>query len=310
MEIRTQSTPGAAPWPELPLGEWKETLETLHMWMQVVGKIRLAQAPFVNHWWHVPFYLTARGLTTSPMPYGDRLFEIDFDFIDHALWIRTGEGSRRRVDLVPRTVADFYAEVMSTLRRLGFEIDIWTRPVEIEDPIPFDQDDVHSTYDPVYAARCWRAMAQAVRILERFRGEFTGKSSPVHFFWGSFDLALTRFSGRPAPPHPGGFPNLADRVTREAYSHELASAGWWPGNDRYPAPAFYAYAYPEPEGLRDRAIGPEAAYYDPELGEFILPYDAIREAADPDAEILRFLRDTHGAIAELGRWDQDGRSGS
>ena len=296
--------PDDATWPALPLDEWRDTLETLHMWTQVVGKIRLARAPHANHWWHVPLYLTARGLTTSPIPDGTRLFQIDFDLIDHQLWIRADDGRERSVELAPRTVADFYAEVMSSLRALGIDVPIWTRPVEVVDPIPFEEDDRHASYDAGYAERCWRALAQATRVLERFRGEFIGKSSPVHFFWGSFDLAVTRFSGRVAPRHPGGIPNLADWVTREAYSHELTSAGWWPGNDLHPAPAFYAYAYPAPEGFAGAGVEPEQAYFHEELGEFLLPYDAVRSAADPDEMLLRFLRSTHAAAAELGGWDR------
>jgi hypothetical protein len=302
--IRHDHPSGAGAWPRLDFEEVRDTLETLHMWTQVVGKVRLALAPPVNHWWHVPLYLTARGLTTSPMPHGKRLFQMDFDFVDHGLWIRTGEGVERRVALEPRSVADFHAEVMAALRALDLEVPIWTRPVEVVEAIPFEEDHVHASYDPDHASRIWRALAQATRVLERFRGEFTGKSSPVHFFWGSFDVAVTRFSGRSAPEHPGGIPNLADRVTREAYSRELTSAGWWPGSAAYPAPAFYAYAYPTPDGLAKAAVEPEQAFFDEALGEFLLPYGSVREAPDPDDALLRFLRTTHAAAADLAHWEE------
>jgi hypothetical protein len=303
---RTHPSLDADAWPRLDFPEVRDTLETLHMWTQVVGKIRLALAPPVNHWWHVALYLTARGLTTSPMPHGSRLFQIDFDFIDDALLIRTWDGATRRLALEQRSVADFHAELMATLRQMDLEVSIWSRPVEVMEAIPFEEDHVHDRYDPDHARRIWRAMAQSVRVFERFRGEFSGKSSPVHFFWGSFDLAVTRFSGRDAPEHPGGFPNLGDRVTREAYSRELTSAGWWPGNEAYPAPAFYAYAYPTPEGLAGAAVEPEQAFFHEALGEFLLPYDAVRGSDDPDGDLLRFLRGTHEAAARLGDWEAAG----
>lgn len=269
----------------------------------MVGKVRLARAPAVNHWWHVPLYVTARGLTTSPIPDGRRTFQIDFDFHDHELRIDTNDGDRRLLPLAPRAVADFYADVMGALRALGIDVRIWTTPVEIADPVPFETDRRHAAYDPAAAHACWRLLVQADRLLEAFRGRFAGKCSPVHFFWGSFDLAVTRFSGRPAPPHPGA-PNVADRVTREAYSDEVSSAGFWPGGGPVAEPVFYAYAYPEPVGFKDRPAGPEGAAYSPELREFLLPVSAVRRAPDPDAAVLEFLQSTYEAAADLGRWDR------
>ena len=246
MEITT-SDDGAGAWPGLPFEEWRETLATLHMWTQVVGKVRLAQAPHLNHWWQVPLYVTSRGLTTSPMPHGRRTFQADFDFVDHRLRVETSEGESRELALAPRTVADFYGEFESSLKGLGLEVKIWTTPVEVPDPVPFERDEAHKSYDPEYANRFWRALVQSERVFQRFRSGFAGKSSPVHFFWGSFDLAVTRFSGRRAPEHPGA-PGVADSVTREAYSHEVSSAGFWPGGPALPEPIFYSYAYPEPAG--------------------------------------------------------------
>jgi len=291
-------------WPSLPYEAWKDTCETLHMWTQIVGKIRLKLSPMLNHWWQVPLYVTARGLTTSPIPYGRRLFEIDFDFIDHRLGLRTSEGAIERVTLAPRSVADFYAELMARLRELGIEVTIWTRPVEVPDPIPFEADREHASYDAEAAQRCWRILAQTDRVLKAFRSRFIGKCSPVHFFWGSFDMAVTRFSGRRAPEHPGGISNLADWVVREAYSHEVSSCGFWPGSGALPAPAFYAYAYPEPTGFKDVPSRPGAAFYSPELREFILRYDDVRTADDPDAALLDFLQSTYEAAADLAGWDR------
>jgi hypothetical protein len=290
-------------WPALPYEAWKDTLATLHMWTQIVGKVRMTLTPPVNHWWHVPLYVCARGLTTGAIPHGVRTFEIDFDFIDHRLVVRTCEGEVRTLELRPRTVAGFYAELMAVLDALGLSVRIRTLPQEVPDPIPFEQDTVHAAYDGEAAHRFWRALAQADRVLREFRARYLGKSSPVHFFWGSFDLAVTRFCGRPAPPHPGA-PGVADTVTREAYSHEVSSAGFWPGSAAFPQAAFYAYHYPEPEGYRSAAVRPEAAYYSKDLGEFLLPYDAVRTAADPDAVLLDFLRSTYAAGADLAHWDR------
>lgn len=291
-------------WPPVPYEEWKETLATLHLWTQIVGKIRLVQTPWTNHSWHVALYVTSRGLTTSPIPYGARTFEIAFDFLDHQLRIQTGEGAVESVQLAPRTVADFYHEVLGRLRALGLEIRIRTMPCEIPDAIPLDQDREHGTYDAEQAGRFWRALAQADRVLKEFRSRFIGKASPVHFFWGSFDLAATRFSGRRAPPHPGGVPNLPDWVAREAYSHEVSSCGFWPGGASLPRAVFYAYAYPEPEDFRSAAVRPAAAHYDATLGEFLLPYDGVRQASSPDAVLLDFLQSSYEATADRGAWDR------
>ncbi len=291
-------------WPALPFSEWQATRDTLQLWTQVVGKIRLALAPMENHWWQVPLYVSARGLTTSPMPYEGRAVEMIFDFVDQALRIETSDGRAARVGLEPRTVADFYSAVMEALRGLGVEVRIWTRPVELPEVIPFEKDTTHADYDADAARRCWEVLVQADRVFRRFRGQFLGKCSPVHFFWGSFDLACTRFSGERAPEHPGGFPNLADWVTREAYSHACISAGWWPGGGAVDDAAFYAYAYPEPDGCAVAQVRPAAAYYHPEMHEWILPYEAVRSAADPDADLMAFLQSTYEAAANLARWDR------
>lgn len=291
-------------WPALPLEAWRDTLTTLHMWTQVVGKVRLALAPPVNHWWHVAFPVTSRGFTTMAMPHGSRAFQIDFDFVEHIARITVSDGLEGAVALGPRSVADFHQALMAELRSLGLEVDIWPNPVEIENPIPFTEDSQHRAYDRERVGRFWAALQRADRVLKRFRGEFVGKSSPVHFFWGSFDLAVTRFSGRPAPEHPGGIPNLADRVTREGYSHELFNAGWWPGNDAYPEPAFFAYAYPAPGGFADAPVAPDAAFYHESLQEFLLPWEAVRRAPDPEDMVLAFLRSTYTAAADLGEWDR------
>jgi hypothetical protein len=269
------------------------------MWTQVVGKIRLAQTPVVNHWWNVPLYLTARGLTTSAMSYKDRTFEIEFDFISHQLVIRTSDGATRSLTLEPRTVADFYRETMALLTDLGIEVKIRTTPVEIPDPIPFEQDTEHASYDPVYANRFWRALVWSEKVFEEFRAGFLGKCSPVHFFWGSFDLAVTRFSGRRAPEREG-----ADAVTREAYSHEVISHGFWPGSGNVPFPAYYAYAAPEPAGFQQAAVLPASAYYNKETGGYVLPYDDVRRAASPEGALLDFMRTTYEAGANLGGWDR------
>jgi hypothetical protein len=290
-------------WPSLPYEEWRETCATLHMWTQIVGKVRLAQAPHVNHWWQVPLYVTPSGLTTSPVPYGHRTFQIDFDLIDHRLIIETSDGDVRAFELAPRTVADFYREFMSDMRDLGLDVKFWTTPVEVENPIPFERDDTHGSYDAEYVERFRRALVQAERVLQQFRSGFTGKCSPVHFFWGSFDLAVTRFSGRRAPEHPGA-PGVADSVTREAYSHEVSSAGFWPGGPSLPEPIFYSYAYPEPPGFKDARVRPERAHYNTDFKEFVLPYEAARAAASPQADVLNFLQDTYEAAADLGEWDR------
>jgi hypothetical protein len=299
----TTNDDDARNWPSLPFEEWRETLATLHMWTQVVGKVRLAQAPHVNHWWQVPLYVTSRGLTTSPVPYERGTFQIDFDFIDHRLRIETYEGDSRELVLAPRTVADFYGEFMSSMKELGLEVKIWTTPVEVENPVPFEQDAEHKSYDPEYANRFWRALVQCERVFQQFRSGFAGKCSPVHFFWGSFDLAVTRFSGRRAPEHPGA-PGVADSVTREAYSHEVSSAGFWPGGLALPEPIFYSYAYPEPEGFKETRVGPEAAYYNTDFKEFVLTYEAVRTSEDPDAALLRFLQTTYEAAAAQAHWDR------
>ncbi|MDT7603004.1 MAG: hypothetical protein QOF61_1001 [Acidobacteriota bacterium] len=285
--------------PELPLAEWEDTRATLHMWSQVVGKIRLAQTPLVNHWWNVPLYLSARGLTTSAMPYADRTFEIEFDFISHQLVISTSDGETAKLALKPRTVADFYRETMQLLRDLGIEVKIWTTPVEVPDPIPFEQDTTHASYDPEYAQRFWRALAWSAEVFAEFRAGFVGKCSPVHFFWGSFDLAVTRFSGRRAPAREG-----ADIITREAYSHEVISHGFWAGSGNVPFAAFYAYAAPEPAGFQQAAIRPASAYYNKETGGYVLPYEDVRRAPSPERTLLDFAQTTYDAGATLGGWDR------
>jgi Family of unknown function (DUF5996) len=303
--------PGMAPaptrddvWPPLPLAAWNDTAATLHLWMQIVGKIRLAQAPPVNHSWHATLYVTPRGLATSPIPHGDGTFEIAFDFIGHQLRIETSGGGTRSFALQPQSVAAFYRRLHEELAALGIRIRIHRMPNEIPDPVRFDQDEAHAAYDSGAANRFWRALVQADRVLKQFRARFLGKCSPVHFFWGAPDLAVTRFSGRRAPEHPGGVPNLPDTVTREAYSHEVSSAGFWWGGGPVPYPAFYAYAYPEPAGFATAKVEPAAAFYSADLKEFILPYDAVREADSPDETLLAFLQATYEAAADLGRWDR------
>ena len=291
-------------WPDLPYEAWRETCATLHLWTQIVGKIRLAQTPWMNHGWHVALYVTTRGLTTSPIPHGLRAFEIDFDFVEHVLDIRVSGGSRRYIDLRPRTVADFHSAVMAALADLGVPVAINDRPCEIAGAIPFSQDRAHSSYDTEYAQRFWRVLLQADRVLKQFRTGFVGKCSPVHFFWGSFDLAVTRFSGRRAPPFAGRTPGLAAEVMREAYSHEVSSAGFWPGGAGTDYPAFYSYAYPTPKGFSEHAVQPEGAFFSEQLGEFLLPYDVVRNAPDPDAALVAFLESTYEAAAESGDWDR------
>lgn len=286
-------------WPALPLDEWQDTCATLHLWTQIVGKIRLAQTPLINHWWNVPLYVTARGLTTSAMPYETRTFEIDFDFIDHRLLIESDDGALKTIALAPRSVADFHHAVMNALDELGLNIHIRTTPVEIPDPIPFEQDEQHKSYDAEYAQRFWHVLTQVERVFTQFRARFIGKCSPVHFFWGSFDLAVTRFSGRRAPERPA-----ADAITREAYSHEAISHGFWPGSGAIQYPAFYSYTAPAPPGLERAAIRPSAAFYSQEMSEFILPYDAVREAETPDDVLLEFLQSTWEAGANLAHWER------
>jgi len=290
-------------WPSLPFTAWQDTYATLHMWTQIIGKIRLALTPKLNHWWQSTLYVTPRGLTTGSIPDGARIFAISFDFLEQHLQIETSDGITRRIALVPRSVADFYQEVMGTLNEIGIHVRIWTMPQEVAEPIPFGQDHKHAGYDAEYAQRLWRILVQADRVMTAFCSRFIGKSSPVHFFWGSFDLALTRFSGRPAPEHPGGVPNMADWVTREAYSHEVSSCGFWPGSEAV-EPIFYAYAYPEPDGFRDYSVQPKEAFYSTQMQEFILPYEAMRQSDDPDALLLAFLQSTYEATAKLGNWDR------
>ena len=294
-----------AAWPPLPLAAWHDTYETLHRWLQIVGKTRLALAPAANHWWHVPLYVTARGLTTARMPHARGDVEVELDFVTHALTMRTSDGGTHVIPLAPRSVADFWSAYRDGLRAIGVEARIRPHPVEVADVTPFDADTARAAYDPDAAHRCWRALAESTRVLEAFRGRFLGKCSPVHFFWGSFDLAHTRFSGRTAPPHPGGVPNLADHVAREAYSHECWSAGWWPGLVGAPVeePVFYAYAYPEPDGFSAPLDVPHARY-DATLREWVLPYDAVRAAPDPDALLVEFLQATYERAADRGGWDR------
>jgi hypothetical protein len=291
-------------WPSLPFAEWKDTAIDLHMWTQIVGKIRLTRTPWINHSWHVTLYLTARGLTTSPIPHPAGIFEIRFDFIDHELRILKSDGAVQVIELRPKSVAAFYREVMTALSELNIDTRINTTPNEVELAIPFDQDDKHRSYDPEYANRFWRVLLQSARVFQEFRSRFCGKCSPVHFFWGSFDLAVTRFSGRPAPPHPGGVPHLPDAVTREAYSQEVSSLGFWPGNAAMPTPVFYSYAYPEPPGFAEAKIQPDAAFYEPKLREFVLPYDAVCTAENPDKALLEFAQSAYDAASKLGKWDR------
>jgi hypothetical protein len=292
-------------WPAIPYDGFRDTCATLHRWTQIVGKVRLKGSPWVNHSWHATLYVTARGLTTSPIPFEERTVEIELDFVDHRLRFFSSDGFERSFPLQPRTVADFYHDVLRNLEELGFEVKIHRKPNELEDATPFDEDRKHGAYDPDSAHRFWLSLVQADRVFKKFRSRFLGKVSPVHFFWGSFDLAVTRFSGRRAPVHPGGIPNLPDWVTREAYSHEVSSCGFWPGNDKFPRPAFYSYAYPEPDGFGKQAVKPEAAFYSDDWREFFLPYDAVREAPDPDATLLDFLETTYAAAATRGGWDRD-----
>lgn len=302
--VHAQSNLSRDAWPELPYAGWKDTYETLHLWTQIVGKIRCAQTPWLNHSWHVPLYVNSRGLTTSLIPNGHLSFEIAFDFRDHALVVTTISGGRTELALEPQTVADFFSAITMKLGELGIRIPITDFPCEIPGAIPFSKDRTHTAYDRDYAQRFWRALIEIDRVFKQFRTRFLGKCSPVHFFWGSFDLAVTRFSGRSAPLHPGGVPGLADNIVREAYSHEVSSAGFWPGGGGIDYPAFYSYAYPEPDGFKNTNVKPKGAFYSETLHEFILPYDVVRTATDPDAALLAFLHSTYEAAASTGQWDR------
>ncbi|MEO3822808.1 DUF5996 family protein [Actinomadura sp. B10D3] len=289
-------------WPRLRVDDWQETRDTLHMWTQIVGKIRLAHAPLVNHWWQVTLYVSPRGLTTSAIPYGSGAFDIEFDFVDHLLLVRTSDGGAREIRLEPMPVSEFYARTMRALDDLGVPTRIQGHPNEVDPAIPFAEDDRHASYDAGAAHLFWRQLLQVARVMGEFRSRFAGKVSPVHFFWGAMDLACTRFSGRDAPEHPGGAPNCGDWVMVEGYSRELSSCGFWPGGGE--EGAFYAYAYPEPQGFADRPVGPSGAFYSRENGQFLLPYEAVRKAPDPGRALLEFLQDTYEAAADLGQWDR------
>jgi hypothetical protein len=293
-------------WPDLPLDDWAPTRDTLHLWTQVVGKVRLVQTPWINHSWHCTFYVTSRGLTTSLIPHGQRLFQIDFDFVDHRLLITTVDGDQRTIDLVPKSVATFHGEVLGALDELGLPVTIHPHPAEIADAIPLPEDERHAAYDPEPVRRFWRVLASSERVLQRFRSTFLGKASPVHFFWGSFDLALTLFSGRPAQPIELSMPHMPKWVSRDGSTHEQVAFGFWPGTVTGPMkePAFYAYAHPAPEGYSQSRVRPDAARFAKEMGEWILPYQTVRKAADPDREILAFFSDVYSAVADLGGWDR------
>ena len=298
----TADPDGTTGWPLLPVAQWQPTRDTLHLWTQVVGKIRLANAPLINHWWNVPLYVTSRGLTTSLIPHrSGRSFQIDFDFQAHQLQITASDGKRRSLALEPRTVADFYDHVLAHLDDLGLATRIWPMPVEIEGAIPFDKDDTHASYDGDQVRRYWRTLVQVDRVMHVFRSRFLGKASPVHLWWGALDLATSRFSGRPAPAHTGGGPHLAPQVMREAYSHEVSSCGYWPDGDEG---LFYSYVYPEPDGFREAPVRPEGARYNEELGEFVLPYERVREDTDPDSALLDFFHTTYHAAAEHAGWQR------
>jgi Family of unknown function (DUF5996) len=293
-----------AQWPDLPLSAWSDSCDTLHLWTQIAGKVVLKLTPLVNHWWNVTFHVGARGIARRAIPYQGRVFDIVFDFLDHRLDIETNDGRRESLPLQPMTVADFYAAFMERLQRLGIDVDIWTIPCEIAECVAFDQDRTHAQYDPEYVSRFHQALVQSTRVMHEFRSRFIGKVSPVHFFWGSFDLAVTRFSGRTAPPPKGHTPNVADWAMAEAYSHECSSCGFWPGNGGFGQAAFYVYAYPEPEGYGDTRLTVSAGAYNKDVGQFILPYDTVRQARDPDALLLGFLQETYAAAANLAKWDR------
>lgn len=294
---------GAEAWPVLPYKKWGGTINTLHLLVQIVGKVRLALAPPVNHWWHVALYVTPRGLTTTAIPHGARTFAVEFDFVEHLVRVVASDGAARTIPLVARPVSHFYRAFVEALEALDLAVPIWTTPVERPAPVPFERDRAPAAYRPAHAHLLWKALVQADRVLQGFRGGFAGKCSPVHFFWGGFDLAVTRFSGREAPEH-GPVPHTADAIVREAYSHEVSSAGFWPGNADAPEPVFYAYAYPEPDGYREAPVAPPEAFYSPAMGEHFLRYETVRTAADPDATLLAFLESTYAAAADLGRWDR------
>ncbi len=297
------SAPGTSVWPELPVASWQPTRDTFTLWLQVLGKVRIARTPLLNHWWNCPFYLTARGLTSSLVPgTPGRSFSMDLDLLDHRLDIRTTTGEQRSLDLGPRTVRDFHARVMGHLDSLGLSTTIWPMPVEIPDAVRFDEDEAHAAYDPEAVTAFWRLLVESARVMDTFRARYVGKSSPVHLFWGALDLATTRFSGRDAPPHPGGAPNCGPHVMHEAYSHEVSSAGYWPGPTG--EGVFYSYAYPEGPGYRQHPVRPGEARFDEALGEFVLPYTAVRTAADPDAVLLDFLQSTYEAAARTSGWDR------
>src|SRR5262245_28697281 len=300
--MSVQPDTDSAWWPDLPWRDWEPTISTMHMWLQIVGKVRLALAPPRNHWWHVPLYVTARGLTTSPIPNGGRAFQIDFDFLDHRLTVSDGDPGAFTMALEPRSVAHFYRDLMAGLASRRVEVTIWPRPVEVADPIRFDLDEQHAAYDPRHAEALWRALLQVDRVLKGFQTGFIGKASPVHLFWGGFDLTTTRFSGHSAPRHPGGIPNCPDWVMQEAESGQNFTAGWWPLSEI--GPAFYSYAYPQPVRFPGATVRPAAAFFDPVAGEFLLPYDEVRAAANPDAAVMAFLRSTYEAGADLGGWDR------
>lgn len=293
-----------ADWPELRLSDWVETRDALQLWLQIAGKIRLRLTPLVNHYWNCPLYLTARGITTSPMPYGSRSFTIDFDFINHRLVIATSDGSKGGFGLEAQSVAAFYHRLTEELARLGITVRIYEKPNELPTDVPFPQDNMPRPYDADAVHRFWRALSHADRVFNQFRARFIGKCSPVHLFWGAMDLAVTRFSGRVAPVHPGGVPNLPDRVTRESYSHEVSSCGFWSGTAPIDYPAFYSYAYPQPQGFGEARVRPDGAFYSKEFGEFILPYDRVRESASPDDTLLEFLQSTYVTAADLAHWDR------
>lgn len=297
-------SPNETDWPDLPLAAWRATCDTLQLWTQIVGKVRIATTPLINHWWNATLFVTSRGLVAPAMRHAGVTFDIGFDFIRHRLTIETGDGRAENLALEPMSVADFYAALMERLKRLGIDVAIWTTPCEIESATPFEQDRAHGQYDPVHVAGFGRALVSAHRVMTKFRAGFLGKASPVHFFWGSFDLAVTRFSGRTAPPPKGKTPNVANWVMAEAYSHEVSSCGFWPGNGGYDRAAFYVYAYPEPPGYGAIRLATKSAFYDTGLGQFILPYDAVREASDPEALLLGFLQETYAAAADLAAWDR------
>jgi hypothetical protein len=290
-------------WPAIPFNDWKDSAETLHMWTQIIGKVRLAQSPWLNHSWHVTLYLTPRGMTTGTIPHGHQTFSIEFDFIDHQLLIRASNGGGVDLPLRSQDTADFYAAVLGSLEELGLPVTINTMPNEVEEPIAFPEDRTHKTYDAAAVNRFWRVLCQVDRVFSAFRAEFQGKSSPSHFFWGSFDLAVTRFSGRTAPDHPGGLPNMPLWVAQEAYSQEVSSAGFWPGSAQFPEPIFYSYAYPTPSGFSEQPVAPAEASWSSDLGEFVLPYEAVRTADDSDRALTAFLQTTFDAAAKTADWD-------